>query len=113
MTNRVIFYCPKCKMNYKYRGLLTPEWSDWKWVERCSECNTVSKVVKYTEKQYKQYCEFYSIIANGDVFEGADAHFGIEDWIKRENISQDVIKQMDKRMEQECEEEMGNAKEDT
>ena len=60
----------------------------------------------YTEEQYKQYCEFNLIIANGTIMEGLEMHFAIEDWTKKENLSQYVIDQMDKRMEQECEEEM-------
>jgi len=38
--------------------------------------------------------------------QGLDVHFAIEDWIKKENLSQYAIEQMDNRMEQECEEEM-------
>ena len=62
--------------------------------------------LSYNEEQYKKYCDFNSIIANGTIMQGLDVHFAIEDWIKKENLSQYAIEQMDNRMEQECEEEM-------
>ena len=65
-----------------------------------------NKVLKYTEKQYKKYCDFCLIIANGTIMQGAEAHLAIKEWVKKENLSEYAMEQMDNRMEEECEAEM-------
>lgn len=71
-----------------------------------------NKVFKYTEDQYKKYCDYCLIIANGTIMQGLEAHLAIEEWIKKENISEHAMEQMDKRMEEECEAEMKKERED-
>jgi hypothetical protein len=62
---------------------------------------------KYTEEQYKKYCEFNSAIANADdMVKGAWIFCDMEDWIYNEHLSSQAIEQMDQRMEIEDSEEM-------
>jgi len=75
---------------------------------RKNDKNMKNKVLKYNEGQYKKYCDLCLIIANGTIIQGLKAHLAIEEWIKKENISEYAMKQMDKRMEDECEAEMKN-----
>ena len=62
----------------------------------------------YTEEQYERYCQFYSIIANGDIFDMIRANEGLEKWIEIRKISEEMISEMSLRMEKESEAEMGN-----
>ena len=65
----------------------------------------------YTEEQYKEYCNFYSIIANGDIGDIIKANEDLEKWIEIRKISDDMISEMSLRMKEESEAEMGNARE--
>jgi len=65
----------------------------------------------YTEEQYERYCQFYSIIANGDIGDMIKANEDLEKWIEIRKISDDMISEMSLRMEKESETEMGNARE--
>ena len=62
----------------------------------------------YTEEQYERYCQSYSIIANGDIFDMIRANEGLEKWIEIRKISEEMISEMSLRMEKESEAEMGN-----
>jgi hypothetical protein len=69
--------------------------------------NSNNKELKYTEKQYQKYCDYMILIANADdVMKGFGFHEELNEWLKKENLSEFVINQMDKRMEKEFEEEM-------
>jgi len=65
----------------------------------------------FTEDQYKEYCNFYSIIANGDIGDMIKANEDLEKWIEIRKISDDMISKMSLRMKEESEAEMGNARE--
>lgn len=69
-----------------------------------------NKVLKYTEEQYKKYSNFCLVIANGTIIQVLKAHLAIKEWIKKENLSEYAMEQMDKRMEEECEVEMKKEK---
>jgi len=72
---------------------------------------TKDNKLSYTEEQYKRYCGFYSIIANGDIYDMIKANEGLEKWIEIRKISDDMISEMSLRMKEESEAEMGNARE--
>ena len=65
----------------------------------------------YTEDQYKEYCNFYSIIANGDIGDIIKANEDLEKWIEDNDISDYMTFKMSMRMKEESEAEMGNARE--
>ena len=62
----------------------------------------------YTEEQYKEYCNFYSIIANGDIGDMIKANEDLEKWIEDNKISDYMTFKMSMRMKEESEAEMGN-----
>jgi hypothetical protein len=63
------------------------------------------QIMSFTEKQYKEYSKYNFFMANPDIFNGAKAHIDLKEWISKENISSDVINEMNKRMEVECDSE--------
>jgi len=65
----------------------------------------------YTEEQYKEYCNFYSIIANGDIGDMIKANEDLEKWIEDNNISDYMTFKMSMGMKEKSEAEMGNARE--
>lgn len=61
----------------------------------------------YTEQQYREYSKLMEKMANlDDMFEGVNIHFEIKEWLESNKISEAALIQMDKRMEQECRDEM-------
>jgi len=60
----------------------------------------------YTEDQYKEYCNFYSIIANGDIIEIIEANRDLEEWVVKNKISDYMAFKMTLRMKAESEAEM-------
>lgn len=55
----------------------------------------------YSEKQYKQYCEFCSEIANGTISSGLMTYLDLDDWKIEQKLSFEAMQQMDERMEKE------------
>ena len=67
----------------------------------------------YTEEQYKQYSKFMEDSANTDnIVEGVNIYMVLKDWIKDNNISEESIDEMNKRIDDETEKLMKQLMED-